>query len=108
MAIKLQKEVEAFVTRGDEKVTFTLRQPTNKELNDFLTDRYEVGKRNQMKDHSLPARLAFFNLLLIRVDNLVDDADNPIGPEQKDLIPSTWKSAVIFQLFEDNDVAVKN
>jgi len=108
MAVKIQNELIGRVTVGEEEVVFTLRQPTNKELNKFLADRYEVGKKNKMRDHSLDARIGFFDLLLIKIENLVGSDDKPITPDQKDLIPLTWKAGVVFQLFEDQDISVEN
>jgi site-specific recombinase XerC len=108
MAVKLQKELKAVIAVGEENVTFTLRQPSNKELNDFLAERYEVGKRNRMKDNSTPARIEFFDKLLTGVENLVDANDQTITPAQADQIPANWKNDVIFRLFENNEIDVKN
>jgi hypothetical protein len=108
MPVKIQNELTARVTVDEEDVVFTLRQPTNKELNQFLSDRYEIGKKNRMKDTSLDARIGFFDKLLIKVENLVDANNVAITPERKDEIPANWKGGVIFNLFEDQDISIKN
>ncbi|MFH2073969.1 MAG: hypothetical protein ABIJ57_01290 [Pseudomonadota bacterium] len=107
--MKLSAEHRVELMSGDETVTFILRQPTNKELNDFLAERYEVGRRGKMKDHSLQARIELFDLLLIAVENLEGTDGKPItGPDRKDEIPPNWKGAVIFKEFEDIEINEKN
>jgi len=100
-------ELKATVTVGDEEVEFTLREPTNEEQNNFLGKRYEL-KRNKMKDKSLDARVEFFDLLLTGVNNLEDAEGKAITPKRKDLIPNRWKDKVVFRLFEDDDIEIKN
>lgn len=106
--MKLKKEIKMSLTTEDGSVTFTLRKPTNEELNEFLGDRYEVEKKGKLKDKSLTARVALFDTLLTGVDDLVDDDENPIGPDRKEEIPANWKSAVVFKAFEDMEISEKN
>lgn len=106
--MKLKKEIKIALTIGNESVLFTLRKPTNEELNEFLGERYEVEKKGKLKDKSLTARVALFDTLLVGVDNLTDENDNPIGPDRKDEIPANWKGSVIFKAFEDMEIDEKN
>ena len=106
--MKLQSEIKRTLTIGGESVTFTLRRPSNQELNTFLASRHEVGKRGSLKDTSNEARGALFDKLVTGISGLEDDAGAPIGPEQKDLIPANWKAAVIFSAFEDMEIDEKN
>lgn len=107
--MKLSAEHKVGITIGDETVNFILRKPTNKELNDFLAERFEVGRKGKMKDHSLQARVDFFDTLLVRVENLEGPDGTPItGPDRKEEIPPNWKAAVIFKEFEDIEISEKN
>lgn len=105
---KLTAELSASVKVGNEEVLFTFRQPTNKELNEFLNKRYEIRGSKKLSDNSLNARTGFFDLLLQKIDNLEDENGQPVTPERTELIPATWKNDIIFKLFEDNEIEVKN
>lgn len=108
MAVKIGNiDLTATLSVGDEEVEFIFREPSNEEQNKFIAKRYEV-KRNKMKDNSLAARVEFFDLLLTGVNNLVDDKEKPITPARKELIPNRWKDKLVFRLFEDDEVEVKN
>jgi hypothetical protein len=106
--MKLSSEHRVGITVGDETFISILRNPTNKELNDFLEERYELGRKGKVKDHSLQARICFYDLLLTGVENLEAPDGSPVTPDRKDLIPANWKGAVIFKEFEDIDVNEKN
>ena len=106
--MKLKKEIKIALTIAEESVLFTLRKPTNEELNEFLGERYEVEKKGKLKDKSLTARVALFDTLLTGVENLTDENDNPIGPDRKAEIPANWKGSVIFKAFEDMEIDEKN
>lgn len=109
MAIRLNKEVKIGLTVQDEEVLFTFREPTNTELNRFLADRFSMsGRGRQVRDKSVEARVEFFDLLIVKVENLEDDAGVPISPEQKEKIPSNWKNIAILEAFENTEVSVKN
>lgn len=105
---KLSNELKASVKVGGEDVLFAFRQPSNKELNEFLTKRYELKGSKRMSDNSLNARGQFFDLLLTGITNLEDGNGEPITPERSELVPATWKNDIIFKLFEDNEIEVKN
>lgn len=105
---KLSTELSASVKVGGEEVLFTFRQPSNKELNEFLTKRYELRGAKRMSDNSLNARGQFFDLLLTGIKNLEDEKGDPITLERSELIPATWKNDIIFKLFEDNEIEIKN
>ncbi|MFH2073746.1 MAG: hypothetical protein ABIJ57_00170 [Pseudomonadota bacterium] len=106
--MRLSAEHRVGITVGDETFVSILRKPTNKELNDFLGERFEVGRKGKMKDHSLQARVDFYDLLLIGVENLEGSDGQPITPEGKDQIPPNWKAAVVFKEFEDIEIDEKN
>jgi len=85
--VKLTQGTKAVVEVGDEEVTFTLREPSPQEINDFLSKR--CGRL-------VSSRVEFFDLLLISVENLENTDGTPITTEQKALIPATWKNDIIF------------
>jgi hypothetical protein len=103
--MKLSKEIEVKI--GADGL-IVLREPATKEWNEFTADRYQVGKRNRMKDNSGQAREALFDLLLIKIENIEDDA-GAITLETKDRIPARLKGQIIFDVFESGqEVDVKN
>ncbi|MDI6808266.1 MAG: hypothetical protein QME66_04695 [Candidatus Eisenbacteria bacterium] len=104
---QIPKSLTITLVVGDEEVTFQFRPPTNPELNHFLESRFDIGRHGKVKGRALQARIDFFDLLLIGVDNL-NDGDDPITPAHVDRIPMNWKNDVIFRCFEDNEVDVKN
>lgn len=108
MAVSLGKQIKGSITVGAEEVTFTFRQPSNAELNQFLNARYQMGRRARMQDNSIEERARFFDLLLVDIENLVDAEGAAVGPDRKDLVPLNWKSGLIFTLFEDAEVSEKN
>jgi hypothetical protein len=99
---KISNEIEVKI--GDDGL-IVLRQPTNREYNEFEATRYPV-KRNVIKDHAREARVVFFDLLLVRVENI---DQGPITIEAKDRIPERYKTRIIFNAFEANeDIELKN
>lgn len=106
--MRLTRDHKVKLTIGEESVTFALRHPTNQELNEFMADRYEVGRKGKMNDRSTEARCAFFDRLLTGVENLEDVDGAAIGPDRKELIPINWKSQVVYQVFEDVEIDEKN
>jgi len=109
MAVKLGNEVKVGLEVGNEEVMFTLREPTNAELNRFLSGRFSMTMRGkQVNDKSVEARVEFFDLLVTKVSNLEDADGKPMTAEQKDKIPSNWKNLVILEAFENTGVSVKN
>ncbi len=108
MPVSLGKQIKGAITVGNEDVTFTFRQPSNAELNQFLNARYQMGRRAKMQDNSIEERAKFFDLLIEEIDNLVDKDGEPVGADRKELVPLNWKSGLIFTLFEDAEVSEKN
>ena len=109
MAVKIGNEIKIGLEVGGEEVLFTLREPTNDELNKFLSGRFSMSMRGkQVNDKSVEARIKFFDLLLIKVENLEDAKGNPITVENKDEIPANWKNMVILEAFENTEVSIKN
>lgn len=105
---KLSREKTATVMLGDEEVKFYFRDPSNKEMNDFLSSRWETGKKGKMADNSHEARCAFFDKLFTKVETLEDPEGNPVTPANKEVVPSNWKADMVFRLFESAEIEVKN
>lgn len=102
---KLTKEIQVKV--GEDGL-IVLREPTNKEWNEFEADRYPVGKKNRMKDNSGPARCNLFDKLVVKIENIEDDS-GPITLESKDRFPARFKAQIIFDSFENGqEIDVKN
>jgi hypothetical protein len=109
MGLKIGSDITVDLKIGEETATFTLRQPTNEELNKFLGARYTVGGRGkQVADHSTAARGDLFDVLVTKITGVEDGGGAPVEVNRKALIPLTWKERVIFQAFEDVEVDVKN
>lgn len=106
--VKLGSEIKVGLLVGNEEVSFSFREPTNAELNRFLSGRYSMSRGKSVNDKSFEARVAFFDLLLTKVENLEDEEGVLVTPEQKDKIPSNWKNTVILEAFESNEVSLKN
>jgi hypothetical protein len=106
--MKLKQELKAVLKQDDESVTFTVRQPSIKEMNDFMAERYPMGRKGRMKDDSALARAKLFDTIITDIENLEDAQGAPIKPDRKELVPINWKGSVIFQLFEDHEVTEKN
>ena len=101
---KLNGEIEVKV--GDDGL-IALREPTNREWNDFEAARYPLS-RNKIKNHALEARADLFDKLVVRIENIEDD-QGPITLETKERIPDRKKGAIVFQVFEaDAEIEVKN
>jgi hypothetical protein len=92
--------------QSNDPAIFTLRAPTNKELNDFNIERFSL--RETDRQAIFDCREKFFDLLLTGIDNLKDGEDQPIAPDRKELIPQAWKSSSIFIKFETVSVDIKN
>ncbi|MBU1864252.1 MAG: hypothetical protein KKH94_11355 [Candidatus Omnitrophica bacterium] len=106
--VKLGSDIKVGLLVGDEEVSFTFREPTNAELNKFLNGRYSMRRGKSIDDKSAESRADFFDLLLIKVENLEDNDGSPIAPENKDKIPSNWKTTIILEAFETQSVSLKN
>jgi len=104
--LKLLDHIE--VTVGDDG-HIELRQPTNKEWDEFSNARFPVKRGGaRMVDRSNKARIAFFDLLVTKIDN-VEDSAGPITVDTKERLPDWLKQDVIFRAFENReDVEVKN
>lgn len=106
--MKLTKGFQAVVPLGGEEVTLSYREPTNEELNKFLSRRYIAGKGGGVRDTSLKARVEFHDKLLTGVDNLEDEDGAPVTVERADKIPVNWKNEIIFKQFEQTGIDIKN
>lgn len=107
MAVKLGEKIKVSIVVDGEEVIFTLRQPSNEELNKFLESRYTVVGRKVL-DRSLKARCEFFDKIIEKIENLEDENGVAITVENKEKIPASWKNDVIFKTFEDTEVNIKN
>ncbi len=104
---RIASQITSVIKVGDEEVIVTLRKPTNKELNEFLAARYEVGRKNRMKDNSHVARVELFDKLVVKIENLEDES-GPVDAGRKEAFPANWKNDIVFKSFEDNEIEVKN
>lgn len=102
---RLKSEFEVEVPLGGEIVSFTLRNPSNEELNNFLEARWNTATG---EDNAYKARCEFFDKILVNVKNLEDPAGHAITHERPDAIPSQWKAFSIVKLFEKDTVNIKN
>lgn len=105
--VKLGSEVKVGLEVNGEQVLITFRQPTNAEINRFLSNRFTMRGR-QMNDRSVQARVEFFDLLVTRIENVEDEHGQAVGAEQTEKIPANWKNAAILQAFEDTEANIKN
>lgn len=99
---KLRKSNKATVHLEDGDVILHYRNPTNEELAEFISERIEPGA------DIVKVRGAFFDRLLTGVDNYEDEEDKPIEVDRKELIPITWKAAIVFREFEGVEIDLKN
>jgi hypothetical protein len=104
--MRLSNEIEVQV--GDDG-RIVLRQPTNKEWNEFTAARFPMKRGGQrMVDKSHIARVDLFDLIVVKIDNIEDGA-GPITVDTKDRLPDWIKQDVIFRAFElREDIEVKN
>jgi hypothetical protein len=101
---KLGNEIQIKI--GEDGL-IVLRQPTNREWNAFEAERYQL-RRNKIQDNASKARVALFDTLVVKIENVEDD-QGPITLETKDRIPDRRKAEMIFKALEADDaVEVKN
>lgn len=124
MALALTTKLRIPISVGGETVTMICRQPTAKEVSNFLAQRFET-KRNKIKSRLYEARPEFARKILIDVENAQYETSNGeikqltaqtvlteddtrhatalLGRPVEtwlDLIPDSWFSAVAMR-FED-------
>lgn len=102
--MKLQNKITVTVNVGNEKVTFVLRRPTNKEINEFQAKRFDVGNNVSSRLVSLED---YFDTLLVSMENLEDD-NGIITIDRKDAIPANWKQDIIAKIELDAQIDIKN
>ena len=108
----LCEELQAFLTVGEEELRFVFREPTPKEENKFAGEKTSA-KRNRVRDNSFSARIALFDLLFEKVENLTDPkAGVLVGPEKKPLdkttlglLPNRYKADLILFAYEATGAA---
>lgn len=103
--MKLQNKITATVNVGNEKVIFTLKRPSNQEVNEFQAKRFDIKKEDVM------GRLFhledYFDSLLLNVENLEDET-GIVTIDRKDAIPANWKQDIIARLELDAQIDIKN
>ena len=114
MAVRATEHIRVEVPIGDEEVVFLFPgwkdEKLQKAIRRLVTGRQEI-KRNQVKDVSQEARIAFFDSMALDVENYEDqDAAGiwvPVRaathPGWKDLIPASWKTSCA-SFFEERNV----
>jgi hypothetical protein len=92
------------VPHTPEEGRITLREPSNKEWNEYSARKMEFGKRGRgVKDRSGEARCELFDRIVTAIDN-IEDGLGPICPETKDRLPARYKERAIFLCFEDENI----
>jgi hypothetical protein len=86
-----------------------LREPTNKEWNEFSTELITMRRHGKARDASVEARGRLFDSLVTRLDNFEDDK-GPITLETKDRFLLRLKSDIIFNTFQlsESEIDEKN
>jgi hypothetical protein len=91
---------------GDDGL-IELREPTNREWNEFDQARYPIT-RNKVKFNATAARSNLFDKLVVRLEN-IEDYTGLIGLDGLDRIPDRVKADVVFKAFEQPEqVELKN
>ena len=90
----------------DTDVIFTLRNPTNEEINKYYASKLDISGKT-VKDNSVQARCELFDLLLTNIENLEDD-NGIVTTDRKNAIPLKWKGEAIFKAFDESEIDLKN
>lgn len=102
---KIGAEIEVKI--GEDGL-IVLREPTNREWNQFESERYPVGRNMKMRNNATAARAVLFDRLVLRIENL-EDEQGPLGMETLARIPERMKSDIVFKSFEAAEqIEVKN
>jgi len=84
---------------ADGKIT--LREPTNKEWNEYDGSRFEFSKKGRLKrDNQSAAKSELFDTLVESIDN-IEDSRGAIMTDDLGRIPARYKQRAIFLCFED-------
>jgi hypothetical protein len=83
-----------------------LREPTNKEWNDFSSELITLRRHGKARDESVIARGKLFDRLVTRIDNC-EDGQGPVTLETKDRFPIRLKSDIIFNAFQVSEVDIE-
>ena len=110
---KLSKTFRAEVIFHEEVVAFTLRTPTNEEVNEYQGSQTAVLGMEHLDEMGRDAlmrsnRYEFFDSLLDKVENLEDEDGEAIGVDRKVMIPARWKNHLILDEFDITRIKVKN
>ena len=86
----------------------TMREPTNKEWNDYTAERYPMGKHNKLKDNSTLARSNLFDKIVTGFSNIKVKGIS-VTMESKELLPMRVKcEAILTKLDEQVGGEAKN
>jgi hypothetical protein len=86
------------------RAVFSLRDPSDLEKKIFFHAVNSALQSNpRIADH---VRSIFFDLLVTKVENLLDASGNKITVDQKERIPLVWKASMVKMQFEGSQEAV--
>lgn len=94
----------------DGTAKLMLREPSIEELNKYQIEYFDVPPGATGKDamkQRRKAQEAFFDLLLLGVEDLETAEGVPVTPDMKDKIPANWKHDAIFQNFDRSPVSIE-
>ena len=90
----------------EDPAVFTLRRPTNEELNLYEIVRYSIKQEEKVKITA--ERVKFFDLLLSNIEGFNHADGTPVTLDQKELIYDSWKDIAILRKFELYTIDIKN
>jgi len=86
---------------NDNEGRIVLREPTNKEWNDYSANTFSVGKKRKVTDTSGQARCVLFDKIVSAIDH-VEDSRGAVTLQDLDRIPARYKQRAVFLCFEDD------
>lgn len=115
MAVRASEKIRARIAVGAEEVVFVFpgwADPVVQAALDQLLDTRQVVKGRQVTDNTKKARTQFFDATCVAVENFEDrDAQGQYLPctpanfaDWKERIPTSWKTSVVAQVFEERAV----
>lgn len=105
----IPKGAKAVFPVGNGESYATLREPTNAELNEYQTGRFDVPERATDIERSMHYKTCqgkFFDLLVTVVVGLEDESGQ-VTLERLDVIPLSWKCEVVFRRWDRVPVDVQ-
>ena len=106
--IRSEGKGEVEVKVGEDGVII-LREPTNKEWNEFTQKRFPFSRNSKVKDNGNEARSELFDKVFTSISNIEDEAGEVTELTAKERIPMRMKAEIIFKAFESDEVVeIKN